>query len=488
MSAAETPSSRAEALLALGAWRDLRGVAFAVLGLGRSGLAAAKALHQRGADVRVYDDRAGEQVEAIARRLPPGVTARLGSGYVARPEEICVVSPGIPPSAPTFRRAQASALRLIGEVELFYRLDRAANHGLGHPIVAISGTDGKTTTAMMIAHILESAGLKPCLAGNIGTPLCEVVDTLAPEQWIVAEVSAFQLATCDRFRPRVAVLTNVADDHHDWFSGDAGAYADAKRAVARRCGPGDTIVAKADDPAFARPLLERSGVRMVTFSAVDRGADLREVDDQLVCKVGSVDVPILRRASLGAAGGDPLPGAHNVANALAAAGAAMACGVSVQRAGDALRTFVAAPHRLQSVGTIGQVRFVDDSKATNPHAALAGLAAIDVGPGEQLVWIGGGSDKQADFTTLAAALGTREAHVVLIGQTADQIAAALPAGVRVQRCDSMHEAVSQAFTLAQPAGVVLLSPACASFGMFSSYSHRGQVFQEAVAALRRAVD
>ena len=475
-------------LLQRAVWEDVEAVPFAVLGLGRSGLAAANALARRGADVAVYDDRSADAVQAIAEKLLPGVAKRFGGGYVARPGEICVVSPGIAPHTPTFRKAQASAARVIGEVELFYRLNRAQNGGLGNPIIAISGTDGKTTTAMMIDHLLRAGGHDTCLAGNIGTPLCEVLDQLAPSGWVVAEVSAFQLATCSLFRPRIAVLTNVADDHHDWFSGDERAYADAKRAVARQCGRGDTVVYNAADPAFRRDLLPTSGATLIDFSAAERTPALWSASaTALHVRVADKTVDWCQRDAIGADAGAVLIGEHNAANALAAAAAVTACGVPLAAVVAGLRTFQPAPHRLQRLRSVGGVAFIDDSKATNPHAALAGLKAVQVSVDEKLVWIGGGSDKQADFTSLGAELGERGAAAVLIGATREQIAAAMPPEVAVSHCESMHEAVGAAFSLAQPGGTVLLSPACASFGLFRSYSHRGEVFQDAVRALSAAI-
>lgn len=475
------------ALAESGCWSDVAGHPFAVLGLGRSGLAAANALARRGADVQVYDDRSAQACAVAAGKLLPGVRTRFGGGYIARPAEICVISPGIAPHTATYRRAQATATLLVGEVELFYRLNRANNDGLGNPIVAISGTDGKTTTAMMIAHLLQTAGLTPCLAGNIGTPLTEVLDDLPADRWVVAEVSAFQLHTCQLFRPRVSVVTNVADDHHDWFSGDKNVYRDAKRKVFARAAVADTIVYNAEDPAFSTDSMPSPGPALRACSHRTDAFDLGFDGTSLTARVADVAVPFLQRKSLGADGAGVLLGEHNVSNALLAAGAAFACGATWQHIAAGLQTFVAAPHRLQALQAIHGVRFIDDSKATNPHAALAGLRAVTTTPAEKLVWIGGGSEKDADFSALAAQLEKQVDAVVLIGQTADRIAAALPEAVDVHRAASMHDAVSTAFSLAQPAGLVLLSPACASFGMFQSYAHRGQVFAQAVDALAKAV-
>ncbi len=479
-----TPGQR---LLQTTAWSDVRGVAFAVLGLGRSGIAAANVLARRGADVQAYDDRNESQLEAAVAKLDKRVRWRAGGGYIARPAEICVLSPGIAPHTALYRRADATAGALIGEVELFFRLDRADDGG--HRLIAISGTDGKTTTAMMIAHLLQTNGDDVCLAGNIGTPLCEVLDELEATTWVVAEVSAFQLATCVRFRPDIAVLTNVAGDHDDWFSGDRDAYAAAKRAVARCCGTGDRVIFNADDRAFSMIDEQSPAARHIGFSVrASREDGFFYRDSTLRFATGGRVIDLLASAQLGADTGNPLPGLHNVANALAASAAAFSSGLSFAAIEAGLRSFVPAPHRLQAVGTIADVRFIDDSKATNPHAAIAGLRATVCGDEDKLVWIAGGSEKDADFSELAAEVGERVHAAVLIGASRERLAAALPSTVSTCLRDSMHDAVAEAWSLAGPKGVVLLSPACASFGLFRSYAHRGDVFIEAVQQLRAAVE
>lgn len=478
---------RQERLADAPVWRDLDGAVVAVLGLGRSGIAAANALARRGADVQVYDDRSHEQLGPAPDKLDKRVKLRTGGGYVARPGEIAVLSPGIAMHTPTFLRARASALRVIGEIELFYRLDRARNDELGHPVVAVSGTDGKTTTAMLIAHLLAAGGCNVTLAGNIGTPLCEVLDELADDAVVVAEVSAFQLATCALFRPRVAVLTNIAADHDDWFAGDRRAYADAKRAVAARCRAGDTVVTNLDDGALASVGVGVTGLRRLPFSLREQPeSGLFATADRLCWSDAGLVVDVAERAGLGTAD-RPLLGDHNVANCMSAVGAALAFGVPVPTIKTALATFVAPAHRLQPAGSIGAVRFVDDSKATNPHAAVAGLRAVAVPSGERFVWIGGGSEKDADFGPLHDALKGRVDAAVLLGQTAARIADVLPVELPRVVCASMHEAIVAALERAQPAGVVLLSPACASFDMFASYAHRGEVFADAVKRLGAAM-
>lgn len=474
-------------------WDDVTDLEVCVVGLGRSGVAAANALARRGASVFAHDDKPREALGAALQQLDPRVTVRCGEGFTARPGEIAVMSPGIGPTSPTFHRVKASALAMIGEVELFYRLDRARNHGMGHPIIAVGGTDGKTTTASLIAWLLEAAGRKVALAGNIGRPLCDVLDTLEDDAIVVAEVSAFQTITCPLFRPRVAVLTNIAEDHVDYFGGDFEAYAAAKEALAGNLSVGDTLVVNDDDPRL-KALADRMEAGNRASICRYSGAGMLE---RGLCTDGEWmwhalgegrEIELLDIDDLGVESTRPMVGEHNVSNALAASATAMAMGVDMRGLRLGLRRFELPPHRLQPAGHIGAVRFINDSKATNPHAALAGLRAIETEAGERLVWIGGGSEKGSDFQELADVLAERADCAVLIGETAPRLQALLPSGLKTVVCEHMHDAVAAALHEAGERGLVLLSPACASFGLFRSYEERGQVFMEAVQRLRAAVE
>ena len=489
---ANARDDRQERLAQSASWADIEDLEVCVVGLGRSGIAAANALARRGASVMAYDDNDAQHLRGALERLDRRVQTRCGGGFIARPNEISVLSPGIGPTSQTYARVRASSLAILGEVELFYRLDRASNHGMGHPIVAVGGTDGKTTTASLIDHLLVTAGRSTRLAGNIGTPLCAVLDSLSADDVIVAEVSAFQTVTCSLFRPRVAVLTNIALDHLDYFGGDFEAYAAAKAALASQLRTGDTLIYNDASERLCR-LAEQLGTRPGLICTPYTGH--RQLDyglgsdgetlwwglgDGRTVDLGEVD-------QLGSAGQRPMIGTHNVDNALAACGAALALGVNLHDIRHGLHTFELPAHRLQPAGQIGQVRFINDSKATNPHAALAGLKAVAVQEDAQLVWIGGGSNKDADFGELAAELTRRADCVILIGETAARLDAALPDFVRRIHCEEMHDAVSAALHQAGKQGVVLLSPACASYGLFRNYEHRGEVFMDAVDRLRRAV-
>ncbi|MCB9738862.1 MAG: UDP-N-acetylmuramoyl-L-alanine--D-glutamate ligase [Deltaproteobacteria bacterium] len=502
--AGEAVEAQAEAAVARlrdrAAWTDVDAVRFCVVGLGVSGVAAANALARLGADVRAYDDKDSDALAATMERLDPRVRPRCGGGFVARRGEIAVVSPGLSVCSAAYRRIAAGSDLVVGELELFARLDAATRSGQGHPTVAITGTDGKTTTTMLVDHLLRTAGHQTLCAGNIGEPLCNHVGRLHDDAVVVAEVSEFQLATTALFRPRIWILTNVADDHLDWFAGDREAYIASMTGPASRAGALDTVIYSAHDPAFAamaEALSQRSptGPRLVPISArqpvVAGGFGLE--DGWLVYAPDAENrIRLLAQDALGQDAGRPMRGVHNVDNALGAAAAALAAGASLEAVRAGLRTFELPAHRLEPVGSFGGVQFVNDSKATNPHAAIHGLRGTVLQPPQRLAWIGGGSEKDADFAEVAAEVAERAHVALLIGQTALRLEQALlqagMAATDVLRCEHLQEAIALGFQRLQPdGGVVLLSPACASFGMFRSYSHRGDVFREAVRQLGSAL-
>ena len=480
------------ALAASDCWSDVSGASFTVVGLGKSGISAANALCRRGADVFCMDDKPEAELQGALKALDARIQVQCGGGPLGRRGDLFILSPGIAPHTRLFRDIRGVALAMLSEVELFYRLDRAALDGRGHPMAAISGTDGKTTTTLWTAHLLAAGGLHAVVGGNIGDPLCDFLDDLKDNDVIVAEISGFQLLTCSALRPRVAVVTNIAADHVDYFSGDTEAYITTKMRVQDRMGPGDAFFINADDPEL-EPHRQRlqAGVPFAWSPFSTQGVPERGLgfDGVNLCWSLGKDacVPILPAAELGSLGRHPITGLHNVENALSAVGMALALGVPLDAIRQGLRTFSLPAHRIEPVGAIGQVRFVDDSKATNPHAAIAGLRAMQLAAGDKLVWVGGGSDKEADFAELGSVVAELGATALLIGQTAGAIDAVLPASVTRERCQSLEEAVARGLQLASPAGVVLLSPACASYDMFRSYVHRGEVFATAVQRLSAAI-
>ena len=428
----------------------------AVWGAARSGVAAANLLVDLGASVVLSDNRAA--VDAAG--LDPRVTLSLG-GNVLGGATVLVPSPGISPSTPALRQAMSEGVRVVGEIELAAGVSTA-------PVVAITGTDGKSTTTEMIGACVRAAGRAAVVAGNIGEPLSARVRDVGPEGVVVAEVSEFQLWSCGRFRPRVAVVTNVAEDHADYFEGDVDGCARAMERCLADMGPGDTAVLRRDDlavQAFAVP----GGVARVQFGpfAAARGWGL---DGGSLTLDGR---PVLPAGELS------LPGPHNVANAQAALAAGLALGLELAPMLEALRTFRGLPHRLEWVRELRGVRFYDDSKATNAHAAGVGVRALD-GP---LVVITGGYDKGLDLAPFVDAVLARARHVVVTGTTAERTLEALGGRLPTSRAADMAQAVAQAFAAAQPGDAVVLAPAASSFDAYRSYAHRGQFFQQVVAAL-----
>jgi len=455
---------------------EVAGRSFSVVGAGKSGLAAANVLARHGGDVVLVEQRAdATRPDALDTR----VAFRAGTNDV-RPGDVAVLSPGIPEVSPLRARIAEQASEVIGEIELFYRLLPASI-----PVLAITGTDGKSTVTTMLGDIIAASGRPTFVGGNLGNPLCDDLDRLTPEHAVVAEVSCFQLTTCRDFRPRVALVTNIAPDHTD-YHGSFAAYQAAKRLIWRAMTEDDVLIINGDDRHIAawtlpaRPTIRR-------FSLRDPDADARIVvtaeGTRLEVRNPGSGAPtgasdggakngrsyIMMRHEL------PLLGRHNLQNALAAAQMAVDIGVSPAIVRQALSAYRPLPHRLAIVGTFDGVTWVDDSKATSPNAASAGLNAME-GP---VVMMLGGSSKDADFSELAALAREKTRAVVCFGATREAIASAIgdhPKAV----AETLPEAIAAAKGFANPGDTVLFSPACASFDQFRGYAHRGEVFTQFV--------
>jgi len=440
---------------------QIQGRAFSVVGAGRSGISAANLLASRGGDVLLVESRQGAQrPEALAE----SVVYRDGTNQV-RPGDVAVLSPGIPEVSPLRAEIASVAEEMIGEVELFARLCPA-------PMVGITGTDGKSTTTTMIGAILEEDGRHTFVGGNLGNPLCDDLDTLGEHSWVVAEVSAFQLTTCDRFRPRIAVVTNIAEDHLDYHGGFAP-YQAAKRRIWAAMEQGDVLILNRDDAIISGWDLP-THLSILWFSiGRQEGVDAWCEDGRLWLRTPDGPLPFMERDEL------LLLGEHNIANALASALAARSAGVSPQVTRRALAAYRPLPHRLETVGVIDDVRWVNDSKATNPNAAAAGLKAID-GP---VILLAGGSSKDADFSRFAALVRERARATILYGSTRETLREAIGEGHGVTVVETLPEAVAQAQRISLRGDTVLLGPACASFDQFRSYGHRGEEFCRLVHAL-----
>jgi UDP-N-acetylmuramoylalanine--D-glutamate ligase len=447
---------------------DFQGKRVTVVGLARSGVAACKALLACGASVVASDRAPTERLSPGARDLEP-LGVRLETGGHRRESflaaDLIIVSPGVPTELPLLAEAEGRGIPLWGEVELAARLTPAR-------FLGVTGSNGKSTTTSLLGAMLEAAGLPTVVAGNIGTALCEVVPGLTPAHWVVAELSSFQLETIRTFRPHVALLLNLAPDHLDRYA-DLPAYYAAKARIFGNQTADDVAVLNADDPETLR-WAEGIRARSLFFSRT------RSVEDGGCVEQGSL---VLRRAgrSEPICGTDEvrIRGLHNLENALAAAVAAAAVGAPPAALARASREFPGLPHRLELVGELDGVRYINDSKGTNVGAVVKSLESFAAG----VILIAGGKDKGGEFAPLRPLAASRVKMLLLLGEAGPKIRAQLAGACPMEDVPSMEAAVARGAALGAAGDTVLLSPACASFDMFQHFEHRGDVFREAVQAL-----
>jgi UDP-N-acetylmuramoylalanine--D-glutamate ligase len=446
---------------------EFAGRRVSVLGAARSGLAVAQLLVERGARVFVSDRAPAETLpEAAALLAREGIPAEFGvNSDRVLAADLLVVSPGVPSSAPPVREAIVRGIPVISELELAARL-------WGGPMIAITGTNGKTTTTTLVGRIFEDARVPSVVAGNIGTAFSQVVRE--GNGTAILEVSSFQLDHLERFHPRVSVILNVTPDHLDRYNHDASLYAAAKARIFARQGPGDVLIYNRDD-AVTRDLVARApaGVEKLSFGAI-RGGDGAFIDNGRVMlqRAGTT-------AELIATDEITIRGMHNLANAMAAALAGWVSGIRPASIRSTLRNFRGVEHRLEPVRTVGGVHYVNDSKATNVDSVWYALQSFS----SPIVLLLGGRDKGNDYAPLVELVRRGVRAIISIGESAPTVEAAFAGVVPVTRASTMAEAVQSAAACAQAGDVVLLSPACASFDWFENYEHRGRVFKDAVAAL-----
>jgi len=470
-------------------WEGVRAV---VAGFGVSGFAAADTLTHLGADVLVLDESEGDERRREQARLLEvlGATIRLGPGATATlPDDVdlVVTSPGWRPTAPLLTAARDRGLPLWGEVELAWRL-RGRDAA---PWLAVTGTNGKTTTVQMLESILRAAGLRAQAVGNVGTPILEAVMDPAGRDVLAVELSSFQLHWTRSMSAQAAAVLNLAPDHHDWHGGTEAYAADKARVyerVQRAC------VYNVADPA-TRHMVEQAdvveGARAIGFTlGVPEPGMVGVVEDLLVDRA-FVEERATSAAEMGSLADLADASPHNVQNALAAAALARAHGVPPRAVRDGLRAFRLGPHRISTVAHAGDVTWVDDSKATNPHAARASLRAF-----EHVVWIAGGLAKGATYGDLVRDVRDRLRAAVLIGADRALVAKALaehaphvPVHIVDDAADAdalMDDVVAAASRAARPGDTVLLAPAAASMDQFDDYAHRGDAFARAVERLLRS--
>ncbi len=443
-----------------------------VLGLARSGLAAARLLRRQGAEVLGCDRRRAEEAAEWARALDElGVRAEWGRDdpELLEGRDLLVVSPGVPAGHPLVRAARESGVPALSELEVGFRAARA-------PLLAVTGTNGKSTTADLAGALARAGGREVEVCGNIGRALCEVAEQVPPEGLLVVEVSSFQLELVERFRPWAAAWLNLTPDHLDRHP-TLEEYGGIKQRLFAHQGPGDYAVWNADDPEVMKR--RGGGAAWLHFSARSRpqeGAFAAEGALHLAWRG--------RWEPLMPAGELRLRGPHNRMNALAALALTLPLELPRDALRRALRTYAGLEHRLESCGRVGGVEFVNDSKATNVGSLEVALASFE----RPVVLIAGGRDKGQDFAPLAPRLRGRARHVVLIGEGALAMSKAWErSGVPIERAHTLADAVQRAFQAAQPAGTVLLSPGCASFDMFRDYEDRGRRFKAEVRKLGEGV-
>ena len=446
------------------------------MGAARSGIASAAFLADKGAVVALNDQKPIEKWNETAlalREKGVGLIAGELPGWLLDQIELVVVSPGVPTKNIPLRYAERAGAEVIGEVELASRYLRGR-------VVAITGSNGKTTTTTLIGDLLRNAGLKVQVGGNIGNALIGLIDSSAEDGWTVVELSSFQLETIRDFHPAVALVLNVTPNHMDRYESFMD-YAAAKHRVFMNQNSADVAVLNADDAivsSWARGLR----AKVVQFSVkqeLDEGLFLRG-GQELVWRTSSGEQTLVRREQM------KLRGLHNVENALAACAAALACGAEPETLGATVKNFQPVEHRLEFVAEIKGVKFYNDSKATSVDATLKALEAFRDDAGK-IVLILGGRGKQAPYAPLASPIREKVRHLILIGEDADAIEKELGEIVAHSRATDMHDAVSKGFRAAESGDTVLLAPACASFDMFDSFEHRGTVFKEQVLSLRAQI-
>jgi len=447
---------------------DLKNKRVLVVGLGRSGAAAAFFLQEHGAKVTVSDTRSEAQLQhEVAQLLDRGISIEAGrhGERTFRDQDLIVVSPGVPPDQPQLQHARTLGIPVIGEVELAFRF-------LQGKVLAITGSNGKTTTTTLVGEILNKAGKKTLVGGNIGTPVISLAGKSSAESLVVLEVSSFQLETIEQFRPWIAAILNITPDHldrHHTFE----AYVAAKARIFENQASGDFGVLNADDAACVA-LEKKVKGSLYWFSRkqpVEQGAFLK--GEQIIFRQNGKEQPVLSRGDI------TLKGLHNLENVLAAVTMTMLAGCDPQRVRQAVSEFHAVEHRLELVNAVNGVTFYNDSKATNVDATIKALESFR----GNIHIILGGKDKGSDYTVLVPLLRERVKAAYLIGAAAEKIRSQIQGSTTLVSAGTLERAVHQAFEVAKPGDIVLLAPACASFDQFENYEQRGRIFKELVHAL-----
>jgi UDP-N-acetylmuramoylalanine--D-glutamate ligase len=438
-----------------------------VLGMGKSGLAVASLMERRGLSVDLYDEKARSEADSsilgMERKNLHLIFSDDSFDFGDKDYEYCVISPGIPLDRPFVEKVKSLGIELLGEMELSARYFP----GL---YVAVTGTNGKSTTTSLVHHILKSAGKNSLLAGNIGEPLSSLVEESTEDMIGVLEVSSYQLETANLFHPNVAAITNITEDHlarHKTMS----EYISLKKRIFMNQNEEDYVVLNYDDDIL-RGMAAETKATVLFFSTKAQVDGAYMTEDRLYLRRGEKIVNVMSREDL------RLPGRHNVENALCAICVCYALGLETQEIADGIRSFCGVEHRQEVVCELDGVLYVNDSKATNSDSTIMALNSYEA----KIHILLGGSPKKADYSLLARTIARKGANPILFGQTKDEIAAALEAvGMPdYSLVDTLREAVELARKNAEEGDIVLLSPACPSFDFFRNFEHRGEVFKEII--------
>ena len=453
-----------------------------VIGAARSGIASARFLAQRGATVALNDRKSLSEWSQEALDLKTegvGLIERDPPSWLLDQIDLLIVSPGVPTKAIPIRYAERRGVEVIGEIELASRFLRGR-------IVAITGTNGKTTTTTLIGEMLKDGGLGVQVGGNIGTPLISMIDSSREDGWTVVEVSSFQLETIVEFHPTVAAVLNVTPNHMDRYESLMD-YAAAKHRIFSNQAAGDVAILNADDEivsSWANGLrahvVQFSVQRELTEGMFLRGRDLVSRGQAPRLTAQAPERVVMTRDDL------KLQGLHNVENVLAAAAAGLACGVAPESLRQTVRKFSPVEHRLEEVAEIEGVRFYNDSKATSVDATIKALEAFAEAAGK-IILILGGRGKKAPYAPLEQLVKDRVRKMILIGEDAPTIERELGDAAPFEKAPTMTDAVHRGFAAAERGDIVLLAPACASFDMFESFEDRGRVFKEEVSRLSQSI-
>jgi UDP-N-acetylmuramoylalanine--D-glutamate ligase len=456
---------------------DLADKAVLVIGLGKSGVAAARLLVELGARVTAVDSATSENLEKQAAELRAiGVTVLLGATEAPKgPFSLGVISPGVPPLLPLVQEVKETCLPLISELELGYQFSRCLN-------ISITGTNGKTTTTELVERMLTHTQKRTVAAGNIGTPICSVAKQSVELDLLTLEVSSFQLEAIHYFRPIIAVMMNITPDHLDRYSG-MEEYTKAKARIFENQQMFDWAIIQSDALDQLKSIEARIPSKIITFSATDRDADIYLERGLIISRIPNWSGPILNMDEC------RLMGPHNAENLMATLAIAFILRLPLEEVQKSLKSYIPAAHRCEVVAAVNGVRYVNDSKATNPDALDKALQTMPLGKqGEKNIFlIAGGRDKGFEYHSVGPLLSKRVKHAFLIGETKEKLRASWSLFTPCTLVGSLLEAVQESAQQAESGDIVLLSPACSSFDMFQNYQHRGDVFRQSVEHVERTI-